>query len=388
MLYKNKFIAIFAVTNFDKIHYKNKKIIDYYLINSDRDNITYNEKNQDKYETEKILKINSLKYLFDNQNIGEDSFFLLDIDSNTNVIIILYYLAYMFEKVVIYDGNKIKCYNFKPIITKQDIQEDKYPVKKLTELINYLEYMLKYNIQKYKLIIDNDEDKFLELIISEAFATFTYYDKITANNAMIEFTKSIINKFKRVYIKNKIIKISSAISEEEGKYILNIIDKYKFTQCLEIGMAFGISALYILSNLQTKLISVDPFQSSQWNNKGLQLLQEFSFNKRHILYEMKNYVALPKILEKFKEDSFEFIFIDGFHTFDYTLIDFFYSNLILKIGGIIIIDDALHSGVQKCIAYITTNYKDFYRKLESPKSFAVFQKKKQDTREWNFHNNF
>ena len=60
---------------------------------------------------------------------------------------------------------------------------------------------------------------------------------------------------------------------------------------------------------------------------------------------------------------FDFVFIDGWHTFDYTLIDFFYADKLIREGGIIIIDDALHRGVAKFVKYMDTNYK-FYKKLK------------------------
>jgi hypothetical protein len=51
------------------------------------------------------------------------------------------------------------------------------------------------------------------------------------------------------------------------------------------------------------------------------------------------------------------------------------------------IDNALDHGVAKCIKYIETNY-SFYKKIETPITFVVFKKIKEDTREWNFHKQF
>ena len=93
------------------------------------------------------------------------------------------------------------------------------------------------------------------------------------------------------------------------------------------------------------------------------------------------------MLKKQGEASFDFIFIDGWHTFDYTLVDFFYANLLLKINGFIIIDDVLHAGVKSCINYLTSNYK-FYKKIESPITVACYQKLRNDDREWNYHTKF
>jgi predicted O-methyltransferase YrrM len=123
------------------------------------------------------------------------------------------------------------------------------------------------------------------------------------------------------------------------------------------------------------------------NSYGIKLLKQYDLHKNHKLIQKKSYEALPLLLQKYGEESFDLIFIDGWHTFDYTLIDFFYADKLLKINGIIIIDDALHSGVKKCIDYLNTNYK-FYNKIESPITLGAFQKTKNDDREWNFHKNF
>jgi predicted O-methyltransferase YrrM len=211
---------------------------------------------------------------------------------------------------------------------------------------------------------------------------------VKSDKSIIEFFyKRIINNMKRVYLNKKLIKVHSSIKEQEGKFIENIIKKNGLDKCLEVGMAFGISAFYILSNKNSTLVSIDPFQSTQWENNGIKLLKEFGFNKRHKCMEKKSYEALPELLKKEGEKSFDFVFIDGWHTFDYTLLDFFYANLLLKTNGFIVIDDALHAGVKSCVSYLDSNYK-FFKKCESPVTVACYQKLRDDDREWNFHNKF
>jgi predicted O-methyltransferase YrrM len=152
-------------------------------------------------------------------------------------------------------------------------------------------------------------------------------------------------------------------------------------------MAYGISALYILSNKETTLTSIDPYQSTQWKKNAIKLLKELKLGKRSKCIEKKSYESLPELLKKDGYNSYDFIFIDGWHTFDYTLVDFFYANLLLKVGGTIIIDDVLHESVKQCVDYLNSNYK-FYKKLESPKTVASYKKIKEDDREWNFHQRF
>lgn len=50
--------------------------------------------------------------------------------------------------------------------------------------------------------------------------------------------------------------------------------------------------------------------------------------------------------------KFDFGFIDGLHTFDHTLIDFFYLNRLLNVGGIIVIDDTGMPSINKLMRYI------------------------------------
>jgi predicted O-methyltransferase YrrM len=337
-------------------------------------------------------KLKLISQLFDVLKINGDFYFVYEGFCNEQVINLYYLLSFMFKSVIIYSGSKILCKHFNPIIKKSDIIiDDNFNIEpkfKLNEFIKYQEKMLLHKIKKNKLLIDKKESEFINLYVNEIITSFKYYNINVVNEIMADFNLSLIDLFKSTYINNKVVKTSSAINGKEGHFLINIINKYNLVNILEIGFAFGISAFYILSNPKTKLTSIDPFQKSQWHNKGLELLKEYKFDSRHKLYELKSYVALPQLLEKYNTSYYDFIFIDGFHTFDYTLLDFFYANLLLKMNGIIIIDDAMHSGVSKCVKYIETNYADFYKKLESPLSFAMFQKIDEDKRDWNYHKPF
>ena len=47
------------------------------------------------------------------------------------------------------------------------------------------------------------------------------------------------------------------------------------------------------------------------------------------------------------------MFIDGWHTFDHTLLDLFYANRWIKVGGYIVIDDCNWSSVAKAVSYFS-----------------------------------
>lgn len=215
--------------------------------------------------------------------------------------------------------------------------------------------------------------------------TSTFINETIKKNIIIKLKLHLINYFKRVFLENKKLKVHSNIKLTEGNYLIKIINDNNFKECLEIGMAYGVSATYMLSIKDVKLTSIDPFQTIQWKSSGLELLKSLKFEKNHKLIEEKSYNVLPTLLKDNK--VYDFIFIDGWHTFDYTLIDFFYADKLIKKGGVIVIDDALHPGVRKFVDYINTNYK-WYKKLDSPITLASYEKIKEDDREWNFHKNF
>jgi predicted O-methyltransferase YrrM len=219
-------------------------------------------------------------------------------------------------------------------------------------------------------------------------------EKIIWNRLDLQPNKKIQEIYKEGIIKigNEKIKLTSAISPAEGFHLYDIIIRNKFSNILEIGFANGLSSLYMAqalsNNKKGKLTSIDPFQDTQWRNSGKTNIKDSGFEKIHTLIQKKSYEALPELL-KDGHESYDLIFIDGMHLFDYTLIDVFYSILLCKVGGVIIIDDILHKAPAKVIKYIDTNYECLKRILPIPvKTVATYVKISDDSRQWDFHNNF
>ena len=78
----------------------------------------------------------------------------------------------------------------------------------------------------------------------------------------------------------------------------------------------------------------------------------------------------------------DYIYIDGCHNFDYALVDFFCSNLLLNVGGIVVFDDTWMPSIQKVISFIRNNLKG-HQELTTPvDNVACFRKIKEDARVW------
>jgi predicted O-methyltransferase YrrM len=223
---------------------------------------------------------------------------------------------------------------------------------------------------------------------------------------------SVIYKLYKTYKiydeSNNEFPFKSGIKQDYGIFLYNMIIKNKMTKTLEIGFANGSSGLFItaaLKNLElyghkTYHVAVDPNQSTQWKNIGALHIKKLGYKNIEII-EKPDYIALPDLLKErvrntkwleSKYDSnyekFDLIFIDGWHTFDYTLLDFFYADLLLKVGGYIVVDDAKFDALKELDKYLNSNYKFYKKESYEMGLWMIYKKIKDDDRSWDFHVNF
>jgi predicted O-methyltransferase YrrM len=145
-----------------------------------------------------------------------------------------------------------------------------------------------------------------------------------------------------------------AVDAEEGAFLTRIVQAVKPKTSLEIGMAYGVSALYIceaLSQLphQARHIVMDPFQSTQWRGIGRHNVAEAGYAHLLEFHEDRSEFVLPRLLAA--GTTVEFAFIDGWHTFDQVLLEFYYVNRMLSVGGVIAFDDAERRGINRVIRH-------------------------------------
>lgn len=164
-----------------------------------------------------------------------------------------------------------------------------------------------------------------------------------------------------IFIDGNHIKIRDSIDPLEGWVLYSLIIKNNLKKTLEIGFAFGISTIYIcqahkdLNNSVNSHIVIDPFQTLNYNDIGVKNLEASGLSDFYSLKKEESWKVLSEL-----DSKFDLILIDGFHTFDYTLVDFGLSDRLLNVGGYIIIDDILHKPVEQFIKYFRNevhNYK-------------------------------
>lgn len=165
------------------------------------------------------------------------------------------------------------------------------------------------------------------------------------------------------------IPLHSGVSKEDGEFLQKIISENKFKNTIEVGCAYGISSLYICAATSQYdnyfHTIIDPFQKD-WKNIGVLNLKRNNWNNFELIEKLSE-IALPQLLEKNKK--YDFAFIDGWHTFDHVMIDFFYINRMLEVGGVITFHDLDMPSQKKLFRYIL-NY-PCYEFLDSVKDTST-----------------
>jgi predicted O-methyltransferase YrrM len=176
------------------------------------------------------------------------------------------------------------------------------------------------------------------------------------------FRDSVIQKIDDIYRAGSVAgrsgtmhRLHSAIDPEKGDLLFNIIrGDLSIVKTLEVGCGYGLSSLFICSALQERQEAahtiIDPFENGYWDGVGIKNLEDAGLHF-FTLIERSSEFALPTLLEQ-GEGQFDFIFIDGWHTFDHTLLDCFYATRLLRVGGYLAIDDVNFPSVRRAVEFL------------------------------------
>lgn len=185
----------------------------------------------------------------------------------------------------------------------------------------------------------------------------------------------------------------SFFDHETGLIIYDVVRSINAKVALELGFAHGTSALYILQGLCDNgggnLLSVDPHAKTSFEGVALKNVERAGFSDMHSCIEYGSETVLPQLM--IKGHQFDFIFNDSNHMFDQTLLEIYYSQKLLKVGGVMMFDDYAFSSVKTALNFLETNLDYSLHPVhhdpasaDSTRNFRVLVKNSNDVREW-FH---
>jgi len=159
---------------------------------------------------------------------------------------------------------------------------------------------------------------------------------------------------------------ASPVTFEAGVLLYDFVRAVKPEKTLEIGMAYGISTLFICQahrdNGAGCHIAIDPFEEEIYKSIGLLNIERANLKDVLRFYQSPSEQVLPQFCTQ--NERVDFAFIDGNHRFDFALVDFFYVDKLLNIGGHVAFDDLWIPGVRKVASFVLKNKP--YKLVRSP----------------------
>ena len=195
------------------------------------------------------------------------------------------------------------------------------------------------------------------------------------------------------------------ISKDYGQFIYNLMIESKIKNSVEIGLGYGSTSLFICAAHMNAgyeggyHIAIDPDQNSKWRGIGINNIKKLGYSGFRLI-ENPSYIALPKLLNQLIGESkkmrikfdpnysrVELCVVGGWNDYNLTLIDLFYCDLILKVGGLLILTDQEKSAIDELKKFIGGNWKHYSRIDTVYKSYHVYKKSEDDKRSWAYVQN-
>lgn len=255
------------------------------------------------------------------------------------------------------------------------------------------------------------QDKFSKenfINLSIQFAKKQYMNILKYNMEPNKMMESFLQKFENFNLINigEKTSINSSITMTEGEIVSSLINKYNLSNILEIGMGYGIITIYILltflkktnkgkinnflldhnneksnntinlyelsnNTYQPKLISIDQYQESHWQNIGRNLVKKYSLEQYHSLKIIPSEIKLPKYYKKQKK--FDLIFMHHTNMKENILVDVYYAIKLLKNNGFMIINNSSNYSRSIIINYIEFNFKHLVKQDCKANTLVIFK---------------
>jgi hypothetical protein len=183
---------------------------------------------------------------------------------------------------------------------------------------------------------------------------------------MLTTLTEIFGKMKIETPDHTFVELHSHTPKEQGFFLQKIFDEVQPVTSLEVGLAFGISTLFILEKHREKEslpgshIVIEPFPFGGVAEHNLK--KEGVLDLADIRYQRSDEV-LPRLF--YEGRRVQFAYVDTTKLFDTVMQDFYFIDKMLDVNGVFILDDCggAWPGIQRVARFINTlpHYRVFAR---------------------------
>jgi len=133
---------------------------------------------------------------------------------------------------------------------------------------------------------------------------------------------------------------------------------------LDVGFGMGSSSTMILAARSSigrdfEHIVFDPYGLPGGRGALVNEYLEAEFSDVHRRVWKRSEIGLALLYETVGPNSVGLAFIDGYHTFEQVLVDFFMTDRLCVVGSHILFDDAHFPAIEGVVEYIKTNRPDY-----------------------------
>ena len=148
-----------------------------------------------------------------------------------------------------------------------------------------------------------------------------------------------------------------SLPRSHGDVLRDLLVSERVGTVVEIGLAYGASALAIAEALcpaaAPSHVIVDPFQTSDFGGGGWTILRAGGLEQSSRLIEEPSSSALPRLVaERLTADA---AFVDGSHRFHEVFLDLYYLRMLVRPGGLVVLDDHWLPSVASAANYFVAN---------------------------------
>lgn len=126
--------------------------------------------------------------------------------------------------------------------------------------------------------------------------------------------------------------------------------RHEPARTLEVGLAFGASALAFAASHTGCHVAIDPYQKTTWDSVGLLAIERAGLAGRFEFRDGPSAIELPKALAA--GERYDFVYVDGSHLFEDVFVDAYYGARLLREGGLIAFDDCTDPHVAKVLRFL------------------------------------
>ena len=278
-----------------------------------------------------------------------------------------------------------------------ELNPNKIIKNNITKFIDKNLYNNKIDSEVYDRIFNIDYDIYERILNKREIGDYLngnhYQDSINkfVNKFMINNKFPVNAKFNPIIYNIYTNNTANIINEDYGIFLYNTIIENKFNKILEISSENDSSGIFICTALKNlELYDYKTIYTSINLSKKIENinLSEVDYNNIEIIKEI-NYIALPDLLKKGINNekitnistennhhkTYDMIIINGKNSKDF-IINFFYSDLLLNINGLIILNLA-NINAKDMEKNISSNYTNYKKEESDLGTWQIYRKIKE-----------